>query len=511
MTRDDVEIGMARLREEWPAGSVVAAVMARVDARPARRRPIARLLIASGMAAGIVAILLLARPISLGAAVEGALVGAKSAHLVTIGAGPDGRAVVAEETWYRRGEGVRSESTGAVRVDDGAASWSWRADAGAAPTVVIKRRSQGFAAELGKLLAIAEILDYWDRRPEPTLDRAIGGRPCRAIVLTARPGKAIEPDLPPGAVPVDKTPTRFVVLLDDDRRLHEFAVERERAGRWSAERTVRIDYDADVPPARIVADLPPGARVVDADAALESLHPLDRALERVEVGGLILAVHEARPVEGGGLFVVSSVRGTPAHLAAHPPHRRRINSELSLLDVARQAGVGGVGQSDHRIELAAAESEGVQVVWWLIVPRRLYLMKDGKRVELGNGAIPGADAMTIADGAANVPLGAYYCNPERPMTPNSVSTWAHVPVDVGRPPATIDEVAARVRGDILIAGPGPAATLFGAGPTRDAMAILAPAAITDADYAASIRKSIAYMMTFDECTDVAMSEAEPAR
>ena len=137
-----------------------------------------------------------------------------------------------------------------------------------------------------------------------------------------------------------------------------------------------------MPPERIAVHPPAGARVIDRDEVFSSRYPLDQALLRVEVGGLLFAVHDLRPLKDReGIYVVSSVRGTPEFLRKFPPRRRMINSEVSLLDVAFQPmGNMMMGGKYDRISLGNATREGVEYAWWLVIPRKYFPLKDGKRV-----------------------------------------------------------------------------------------------------------------------------------
>jgi hypothetical protein len=308
---------------------------------------------------------------------------------------------------------------------------------------------------------------------------------------------------------------RGLVLAEENGRIHEITVQRRRDdGSWRRVRQTRIEYDIPVPAEKIAARLPAGARVVDRDEAFQSRYPLDRALHQVELGGLILAVHDLQPLKDReGLYVVSSVRGTPEFLKAYPPRRRPINPEVVAIDVAFQPMSNGMQWPKYdRIVLGSAAREGVEFSWWLIVPRRFFQVKDGQRIYLpgdDQSHMPGEPGrLDDLPGKARVPLSATYWD-EKHRDANGVqqgvSTWAEVPLPPDRPPASLDEVAGRARRDLLLMGGGSAGGLLGiAADTKgDAetlrpMSHFSPETISDADFAAAVRRGFDDMRQLDE-------------
>jgi hypothetical protein len=519
-TPDDLEGRLARLRAEWPVDSIVDEVMARIGPAPPRRvRRRARLfagLAASGLVAalGLAWLFVASQPTTLLAAVKDSLERARSAHLVITAWNDRGEALGAEEIWYRRGEGLRVEEPDRVIVEDGKTQWSWRTGAG--EPVVLRQRSPGFfTTGLASMLAVPDIPGDWAQARAPELDRVIDGRACRGFTMIPPWG---DPHATGKSRAADGQAHRALVLAEEGGRIREITLQRRPDdGPWRPERAIRIEYDVPVAAEKVAARFPPGARVVDCDEAFHSRYPLDRALHRVVLGGLILAVHDIRPLkDGGGFYVVSSVRGTPEFLKAYPPRLHPVRTELVLLDVAFQPMSNQMqGAKYDRIVLGSATREGIEFSWWLIVPRRFFQVKDGKRVYLpasDQSAMPGEPGrLDDVPGKARVPLSAtYYDEKHRDANgaQQGVSTWAEVPVPPDRPPTTLDDVAGRARRDLLLMGVGGAGRLMGVaadtkseGPGLRGISQFAPETVSDTDFAAAVRRGLEDLRQFDEVHD----------
>lgn len=86
-----------------------------------------------------------------------------------------------------------------------------------------------------------------------------------------------------------------------------------------------------------------------------------------------------------------------------------------------------------------------------------------------------------------------------------VWTWAVVPVPADRPPATWEDVIARARRDLLVIGAGGAGWLHGVagdtkpdGPSGRGISSFKPDAISDADFAAAVRRGLDDLRRLDE-------------
>ena len=519
---DDLQARLARLGAQWPVGSMADSVMARIRLverrRPRRRGRLFAGLAASGLVAGLALawIIVLTQPTTLLAAVQDGLKRARSAHVV-LTAWADGGAVHKAEIWYRRDEGLRVESPEQVIVEDGEFQWSWKPPAAGGEMVVLRQRSPGFfSTQLPGMLALPDVPSDWSRTRSPELDREVNGKRCQGFTLVQA---NLDRELPIAAGPIGGLAIRALVLAEPEGRIHEVTVqERRQDETWRRVREIKIEYDGQVDAELVSGKLPEGARVVDRDEAFASLYPLGRALRQVELGGLIFAVHDLQPLVGReGFYVVSSVRGTAEFLKTYPPRPRPVNPEAVVFDVAMQPGSNMMeGGKYDRIVMGSASREGVEFSWWLIVPRRFFEVKDGKRVYLPENDSPGIGGepgrLDDLAGAARVPLSATYWNDKLRDANGAlkqVSTWAEVPLVAERPPGTLEEVAARARHDLLMMAAGGAGGLLGvAADTKADPNTLRPLShfsqetVSDADFAAAVRRGLDDLRTLDQVRDV---------
>jgi hypothetical protein len=502
MTPEELQGRLERLGAEWPVPSVAEAVLARIDSPPAPRpvRPVvtrrrtavfaAAVLAASAAAAWL---LFLANPPTLHAQVRRALEKARSAHVVISGLDANGVRQRAE-IWYERGRGFRAESPDDIILDDGRQQWTWRPGAKEGELVIARRPSRDAAEMITDLFQLGNAPAAWGRQRAPEHDRAFGGRPCRGFVVTPPT---------PEVVAADPNPPRFVVLVDADERVVHLEEQRRANGQWQAGREVSLAYDVDIPAEKLAVNLPTGGRVIDAERAFEDRFPLDRALARAEADGLLFAVHELRRGEDDAFYVVSSVRGTPAYLKDHPPRRRRLNLQTTLLDVADQGAAASVDQDCHRAVLASAESDGVHYLWWLAVRRRFFTVEQGKHIPFSE-----SPSLEVRPGTVRVPLQAIHRIPE------TVQDWVRVPVEVsvpGDPQAVpLAEIAVRARRDGLLLGQAPGAVVSLYGWVRaGVMRPVAPEQITDADYARQLGQQLEWLRSHDEVSEPGRGMAPP--
>jgi outer membrane lipoprotein-sorting protein len=518
---DDLEVRLARLGAEWPVGSMADSVMARIRSVERRRSRRSGRLFAGLAASGLVAasalawIIFASQPRTLAAAVQDGLKRARSAHLV-LTAWADGGAVHKAEIWYRRDEGLRVESPEQVIVEDGRFQWSWKKGVPGSDLLVLRQRSPGFfSTQLPGMLALPDVPSDWSRSRSPELDREVNDKPCQGFTLTQA---NLDRELPNAARPIGRLAIRALVLAEPQGCIHEVTVEERRQDEtWRRVREIKIEYDVPVAAELVMARLPEGARVVDRDQAFQSLYPLARALRQVELGGLILAVHDLQPLVGReGFYVVSSVRGTSEFLKAYPPRRRPVNPEVIAIDVAFQPGSNMMqGAKYDRIVMGTASRDGVEFSWWLVVPRKFFEVKDGKRVYLpedDQSAMPGEPGrLDDLPGAARLPLLATYWDEKHRDAhgaQQSVSTWSEVPLSPARPPGTLEEVAARARRDLLMMGVGGAGGLLGvaADAKRGAdqlrpLSHFSQETVSDAEFAAAVRRGLDDLRQLDEVCD----------
>ncbi len=510
---DNLEERFAKLRGEWPAASLVDDVMKRIPSQdfemqkkpafeptmPTRRR--GRLfagLVSSGLFIGmaIAWVMIISRPTTLLAAIQDNIKNAQSAHVV-ITHWNDKDVAVRTQIWYRKNVGVRVESPDEVCLEDGKTQWTWSTKKTDGERVILRQKSPGFfTTQLAQMVSLPENSPEWTKVRSAELDREIHGRKCQASILTFANDNAAPSGNP------SRPQVRGIVLAETGGRIHEITVEEQRKeGSWRPVAQTQIDYDAAVPGEKVLAKLPEGVRVVDRAEAFYAVHPLEKALKRVEIEGLIFAVHDIQPLENGdGFYVVSSVRGSEEYLKTYPPQTRAFNQELMLLDVAFQPGSNmSQGGNYFRVVLGNAQRDGVEYSWWLVMPRRFYEIKDGKRIER-NDLFTGQGEPERLDnqpGKAMVPLMAVLMNPKH-RDANGVSPqvmkWVEVPVPADRSPAILLEVAGRAKRDSKAMSVASAGGLIGiaadekGAPNRAMTRIMHD--VSDADFAAAIQRGI---------------------
>jgi hypothetical protein len=503
MTPKELEDQLRQLGTDWPVPSVTDAVMARIESRsvpPARRvsLPLRRAALLGATAAllavavGVACLVVLAAPTTLQAQVRGALEKAGTAHIV-ISALDDKGVRQRGEIWYERGRGFRAEMPDEVILDDGRQQWTWRPGSKESEQVIARRASRDAVSMITGLFQLGDAPAAWARRRAPEHDREIDGRPCHGFVVTPPTPQVVNAD-GSGLVP-DPHPPRFVVLTDPDERIVHLEEQRQVDGRWQAGRDVSLAYDVKVPAEKLAVNLPAGGRVIDADRALEERFPLDRALARGEADGLLFAVHELQRGPDETFYVVSSVRGTPEFLKQHPPRQRRLNLQVTLLDVAEQAAAAGTDLDCNRAVLASAEADGVHYLWWLAVRRRYFTVEQGKRT-------PHADArsLELSPGKVRVPLQAIHrgASPRRDWV--RVNVEASVAAD--QPVQPLADLAARTRRDALLIQQASGAAVSLLGWARDGeMRPTLPDQITDVNFARQVSQQLEWLHSNDEIAE----------
>ncbi|HEY4308227.1 MAG TPA: hypothetical protein VGN12_02145 [Pirellulales bacterium] len=104
--------------------------------------------------------------------------------------------------------------------------------------------------------------------------------------------------------------------------------------------------------------------------AFDKLTALDNAVYREDHMGITYAIHRAERFEGGGIALLASVRGTPTTLERFPIKRQmfsfgrqRVEGPALLLRGSPQ------GTGCFTIDLASVDCEGIDVRWFMLVPR----------------------------------------------------------------------------------------------------------------------------------------------
>jgi hypothetical protein len=505
MTPQELEDQLRQLGADWPIPSVADAVMARIESRvvpPPRRVSVLRrratLLIATAallvVALGAAWLFLLAAPTTLQAQVQQALAKARTAHIV-ISALDDKGVRQQGDIWYERGRGFRAEMPDEVILDDGRQQWTWRPGTRESELVIARRASRDAVSMITDLFQFGNVPAAWAQQRAPEHDRAIDGRPCHGFVVTPPTPQVVKPDSS-DLVP-DPHPPRFVVLIDPDERIVYLEEQRQVDGRWQAGREVSLAYDVKVPAEKLAVNLPAGGRVIDADRALEERFPLDKALAREEADGLLFAVHELQRGPDEMFYVVSSVRGTPEFLKQHPPQRRRLNLQVTLLDVAEQSAAASTDLECNRAVLGSAEADGVHYLWWLAVRRHYFKEEQGKRTPQFD-----SPSLEVNPGTVRVPLQAIHRNSP------GVAEWVRVNVDTSiaadQQVQPLADLAARARRDALLIQQAPGAIVYLLGWAQDGETRHTkpmPDQITDKDFARQVSQQLEWLHSLDKITE----------
>lgn len=260
----------------------------------------------------------------------------------------------------------------------------------------------------------------------------------------------------------------------------------------AAGRQVSLTYDVQIPAEKLAVNLPAGGRVIDVDRALEERLPLD-PLARAEAGGLLFAVHELQRGPDESFYVVSSVRGTPEYLKNHPPQRRRVNLQLTVLDVAEQPTAAGTDQDCNRAVLASAEADGVHYLWWLAARRRYFTVEQANALRIFE-----SPSLEVSPGKVQVPLQAIHRN--RQGVGEWVQVRVKVPVAADQQVQSLSELAARARRDALLIQQAPGAIISLRGWVKDGERHTSPLPdqITDAEFADQLSRQLEWLHSFNE-------------
>jgi len=366
---EDVEERLRQLAREWPAdGTFVKQVMERVARLPASSKPArsparwwvrtslvaaAALLLALGMWQFVVSVWW---PTTLYAQVRAATRKVGTIHTVMEVVEENGAVKRVGETWFARGRGFAVTSAESTRIDDGHFFWEHAKESKFAS----KMRSRGTDDLLDKMLEVQpELKDLYRRVPGQ--DRTIDGKPCQAYELSIPPERraaGYDPEIR-SLVFVSED---FLVRLVESGKIVGETLQRRSLWKW--------EYDVPVPEDAFRPQFPAGVEIVDTDRAFDWLVDLGRAVHVEEREGLIFAVHRLERFEHGGVLVMSSVRGTAETLKKYPLNRRMIQPGLFLMDPpATNLQTSPQGPGYFRIPLATVSHQGIDVQWWVMVPR----------------------------------------------------------------------------------------------------------------------------------------------
>jgi len=367
----EIEQILERLGKEWPAASsLVDGVMRDIESQPVRpklrtlRWPLMKSLLATAASLAVLAVLwwtfhggntLYAQ------AIDG-IRRARTFHMTTtVQPDADKPAQQVMQSWYVRGVGFREEVGPEVRLGNQKNLWTFVKGS----KLAIRSQSHDIDDIVDRMLnnETLQLLKQEQIERYPVGDQKIDGRPCQAYLL-AKFERATDPDWKTGK-------KRMVILLDDQSRIVRAVAEVRSQDHWVAQFTTDWKYDVQVDPALFEPHFGDDVKIVDADAVFDEFVDLQKAVYREERSGLWYAIHGAERFQGGGILVVSSVRGTAETLKKYPlTPPRPIRPGLYFSDgPADNYRASPQGDGYFRIDLASADHQGIDVRWWVLVPR----------------------------------------------------------------------------------------------------------------------------------------------
>jgi len=280
-------------------------------------------------------------------------------HVVSEISGPDGALTKAGELWFARGVGFALMSPELTRIDDGKFLWEYVKGSKFAS----RSQSQGPDWMLDQAIDIKGDLEQHCRRFAEG-DKEIDKVPCRCY-------QVVPPQRPAGVDPGNRGPEQEVfVYISEESLVRRIETHELTGGKWNVRVVRNWEYDVAVPPETFRPEFEAGVEIVDADEAFNRLTDLPTAVHVTERSGLIYAVHRAQQFENGGVLLMASVRGTAETLQKFPLQRRMMQPGLYFVDGPATHGRSSPqGHGCFQIELAQADHEGINVKWWIVVPR----------------------------------------------------------------------------------------------------------------------------------------------
>jgi hypothetical protein len=283
---------------------------------------------------------------------------------------------IVRRAWYERGVGFREElgteqvgaefPAGEIRLGNQNNLWTYLRGS----NLVIRAKSGALDDLVDRMLdidALKQLQQTGKVDRYPAADQDVDGQPCRAYLYTY---------VYPAGYPLEleKGPKRrSVFLFDDQSRMVRVLNETQSSNGWKIEATIDWKYDVPVERTLFQPNFGNNVKIVDADQVFDQFVDLDKALYREERAGLWFAIHRLQRFQDG-IFIVSSVRGTDETLKKYPLKRQVLGPGM-LFDEGPAANYEASPQGDRyfRIDLARADFHGINVCWWVLVPRGVPL------------------------------------------------------------------------------------------------------------------------------------------
>jgi hypothetical protein len=382
ISESEVELILLKFGDDWPASASIAEPVTRrlqnEPPTPARPRPQPKMTRRIGVVCAAALLAAIAASFyfggqdnSLSAQVIKAMARAKSLDVVTYvrETGPHGEdrgLKRATEARFVDGQGFRYEWDDEIRVGNDTSFWRFN-----------RRTKTAYRSASG---GIRKLLDNWfdvrkfaselqaNYEREPAGDSTVKNERLKAYRLVPN-DRIADRSLREGS-------QRMVVFLDSDSRIARIEALKQQNGAWRSTWVQEWSYDVPVDPKLFEPDFASlvkgaGVKVVDSDRAFDELTDLKQAIHIEDRGGLIYAVHRIERFERGGLLVMSSVRGDEPTLQQFPPERRMFQFGLYYVDGPGKNYDASPQMPDgcFRIPIARASHQGVDVQWWIQVPR----------------------------------------------------------------------------------------------------------------------------------------------
>ena len=377
--RNEIEDVLKQLGNDWPKDdSFVNQVMNKIDddsstddsveVRSQRRISMKLLVaIAASLAVIFTAWWGIGTRSNLYAQVSQAVRGAKTIQAFRFVQKASGEPVAVSKTWYEKGIGFRFERDQTVRFGNNENMWVHRKSSGKAVRTSTGDIEKVLAPLFAEVDGIAKQLDREFSRSAKA-DREINGVLCQAYRLTDFK-TIVDDNLRNGTA-------RMTVFLDSNVRLVRSVYEVKQGDEWLKDYT-DWKYDEAVEPSLFTPNFGDDVQVVDADEAFSHMFDPATALHSEERDGLIFAVHQISRFGSNGVYFVSSVRGTEKTLEEFPIKIRRVRpGEFVARGPAKNyyaspliPGDGRTTPGCYRLKLASATHQGVDVCWWVMIPR----------------------------------------------------------------------------------------------------------------------------------------------
>ena len=209
----------------------------------------------------------------------------------------DGQWETVEDIWFERDVGAlgvfwsKSEKTKVI-IEDGNSRWVY------SPLTNTAIRSSEFGSQLiDEVAEIVKAFENWEDRLIRTAsgDRPIDNIPCQLYVL-------YHPELPDD---------RYSFWFDQERRVRQLEHQQKLNEEWQIDQFTKIEYDLPVDTSMFDVNFGPDVTLLDPEKILgQDFDPAKALFSKLISNRLIFAAHDLKKVQGGFLYLLSSIRPT---------------------------------------------------------------------------------------------------------------------------------------------------------------------------------------------------------